>query len=63
MYVPRARERVFLSGKNQLYEVVSVDHQHKEADLIPVIRAALVQHNVPFSRIEPLDADDPLEFA
>jgi hypothetical protein len=57
MYIPGARERVFVAGQSGVYLVVWVDREKWEVDLIPLNGAAFVEENVPFSEIKPYRED------
>jgi hypothetical protein len=63
MYVPRARERVQLVGRSGVFFVVWVDHEQKEADLIPLHGAASVEEIVSFSELEAYSQNRPLKSA
>ena len=52
MYVPQARERVQLLGRSGVFIVMWVDHEQKEADLIPLHCVSSVEESVSFSAIE-----------
>lgn len=61
MYVPRARERVFIKGRQGVFLVVWVSPEHEEVDLIPLHLASGVEECVPFSQLEPYRESIPLE--
>ena len=63
MYVPRARERVQLVGRNGQFLVIWVDHEQKEADLIPLHGASSVEEIVSFSELEKYSQNRPLKSA
>jgi hypothetical protein len=52
MYVPKARERVQLVGRGGVFLVVWVNHEQKEADLIPLRGESSVEEIVSFSELE-----------
>jgi hypothetical protein len=61
MYVPRVRERVQRVGKIGVFLVVWVDHEQKEADLIPLRGASYVEEIVSFSELEAYSQDYPFK--
>ena len=63
MYVPRARERVQLVGRSGVFLVVWVDHEQKEADLIPLHGTESVEEIVSFSELEAHSQNRPLKSA
>jgi hypothetical protein len=63
MYVPQVRERVQLAGRDGVFLVMWVDHEHKEADLIPLHRASSVEESVSFSELEAYSENRPLKSA
>ena len=63
MYVPRARERVQRVGSNGVFLVMWVDHELKEADLIPLHGASSVEEIVSFSELEAHSQNRPLKSA
>ena len=63
MYIPAARERVFVTGRTGTFLVVWIDEQQQQVDLIPLNAATTVEQNVSFSKLEPYREDVPLEAA
>jgi hypothetical protein len=59
MYVPRARERVFIAGRSGVFLVVWVDQEWQEAYLIPMHSAVTVEETVSFSELEPYRENIP----
>jgi hypothetical protein len=52
MYIPQVRERVQLAGRSGVFLVMWVDHEQKEADLIPVDRKSSAEESVSFFELE-----------
>ena len=52
MYIPQVRERLQLAGRSGVFLVMWVDHEQKEADLIPLHKASSVEESVSFSELE-----------
>jgi hypothetical protein len=52
MYIPQVRERVQRVGRSGVFLVMWVDHEQKEADLIPLLGASSVEEIVSFSELE-----------
>ena len=48
-YIPSTRERVCVSGRDGVFLVVAVNRESQTVDLIPLLNAANVLENVPFS--------------
>ena len=61
MYVPRARERVRLAARSGVFLVVWVNHEQKEADLIPLHGTSFVEEIVSFSELEAYSQNRPLK--
>lgn len=62
MYIPRARERVRIAGRQGLFLVVWVDEELQCADLISVDGGSyLLEENVPFSALQADRGDAPLK--
>ena len=59
MYVPRARERVFVEGQDGVYLVMWVDPDLQVADLIPLHRTTSIRESVPFSLLQPFRENTP----
>jgi hypothetical protein len=52
MYVPQVRERVQLAGRSGVFLVMWVDHEQREADLIPLGTVSSVEETVSFSELQ-----------
>jgi hypothetical protein len=63
MYIPQVRERVQLAGRSGVFLVMWVDHEQKEADLIPLHRASSVEESASFSELEAYSENRPLKSA
>jgi hypothetical protein len=63
MYVPQVRERVQLVGRSGMFLVIWVDHEQKEADLIPLDGASSVEEIVSFSELEAYSQSRPFKSA
>jgi hypothetical protein len=63
MYIPRARERVFIDGRDGVYLVAWVDLDLQTADLIPLQVVTCLQESVPFAVLLPVRENLPLESA
>jgi len=63
MYTPQVRERVQLAGRSGVFLVMWVDHEQKEADLIPVDRKSSAEESVSFSELEAYSESHPLKLA
>jgi hypothetical protein len=50
--VPAARQRVAVEGRNEVFLVLWVDHEHQAAELVPLINGDRLE-TVPFSSIRP----------
>ena len=63
MYIPQVRERVQLAGRSGVFLVMWVDHEQKEADLIPLHRESSVEESASFSELEAYSENRPLKSA
>ena len=63
MYIPGARERVFVRGRIGVFLVALIRPEQGEADLIPLDLTAPLAEGVPFSQLEPYREDVPFESA
>jgi hypothetical protein len=63
MYIPRARERVFIDGQDGVYLVAWVDQDRQTADLIPLHIATHLRESVPFGLLRPVRENVPLKRA
>ena len=52
MYVPKAREKVRLLGRREVFFVLAVNLEECSADMIPLDGMTHVEHGVPFALIE-----------
>ena len=63
MYITQVRERVQLAGRSGVFLVMWVDHEQKEADLIPLHRVSSEEESVSFSELEAYGENRPLKSA
>ena len=61
MYVPCARERVWVAGRTEVFFVLTVYREASSADLVPLDGAAYIEHGVPFALLKPYDNGRHLE--
>jgi hypothetical protein len=55
MHVPGLMERVRLVGVDEVYVVLSVDHQRQAVDLLPVLFGGSRLSGVPFVSVEAMN--------
>lgn len=54
MFIPVARERVYVAGRREVFFVLTVNPEECWADVIPLNGLAYVEHHVPFVMMEPI---------
>ena len=57
MHVPGIMEKVRLAGVDEVYMVLTVDHQQEAVDLLPIRFGGERLRTVPFSSVEALPVD------
>jgi hypothetical protein len=59
MRIPAVRERVSVEGRRGPFLVVAVDRDRQVADLIPAAEEGVLEEDVPFASIQPLQHARP----
>jgi hypothetical protein len=59
MHIPGLLERVRLTGLDEVYLVIRVDHQAQVADLLPIVNGQRQLPSVPFFAMESIRGCGP----
>jgi hypothetical protein len=57
MHVPDVMEKVHLAGVDEVYLVLSVDHQAESVDVLPILFGGVRLKTVPFFCVEAIAGD------